>query len=103
MNTTVVIDRRLKCDCGELLNMAVDLTDQVQEIADAKGVPESEVFEQALERGVEDMWLDLVIARYLDGEISRAEAVESVGEERLRRAEREGEAVVDDVRWGSTA
>lgn len=83
--------------------MATDLTERVQEIAEARGVPESEVFEQALERGVEDMWLDLTITRYLNGELSRSEAVESVGEERLRRAEREAEAVEEDVRWGSTA
>lgn len=83
--------------------MAADLTERVREIAEARGVPESEVFEQALERGVEDMWLDLTISRYLNGELSRSEAADSVGEERLRRAEREAEAVEEDVRWGSTA
>lgn len=59
--------------------MAADLTERVQEIAEARGVPESEVFEQALERGVEDMWLDLTISRYLNRELSRSKAVESVG------------------------
>ena len=83
--------------------MAVDLTERVREIADAKDVPESSVFEEALERGVEEMWLDLTVSRYLNGEISRSKAVESVGEERLRRAERQAEAVEEDVRWGSTA
>ncbi|WP_053948620.1 hypothetical protein [Halolamina sediminis] len=83
--------------------MAADLTERVREIADERGVPESEVFEQALERGVEDMWFDLVVSRYLSGEIPRAEALEAVGEERLRRVEREAEAVEEDVRWGSTA
>ncbi|WP_049980790.1 hypothetical protein [Halolamina rubra] len=83
--------------------MAAELTERVREIADARGVPESEVFERALERGVEDLWFDLVISRYLNDEITRSRAVEAVGEERLRRAEREAEAVEEDVRWGSTA
>lgn len=49
------------------------------------------------------MAAELLLSQYLNGELSRSEAVESVSEERLRRAEREAEAVEEDVRWGSTA
>jgi predicted transcriptional regulator len=37
--------------------MATDLTGRVQEIAEARGIPESEILERALERGVEDLWV----------------------------------------------
>ncbi|MFC6731817.1 MULTISPECIES: ribbon-helix-helix protein, CopG family [unclassified Haladaptatus] len=83
--------------------MVTDLTERVQEIAKARGIPESEILEQALERGVEDLWIDLVLSRYLSEEIDRETAIELVGRDRVKRAERELEAVSDDVRWGLNA
>ena len=83
--------------------MAVDLTERVRELAEARDVPESEVLEQALERGVETLWIELVLSRYLNDEIGRGEAVDLVGRDRVKRAEREVDAVEDDVRWGLNA
>lgn len=83
--------------------MAADLTERVQEISEARGIPESEIFEQALERGVEDLWTELVLSRYLSDEIDREEAIELVGRDRVKRAEREAQAVENDVRWGLNA
>ncbi|MFB6140224.1 MAG: hypothetical protein ABEJ26_07290 [Halosimplex sp.] len=83
--------------------MAVDLSERVREIADARDLPESEVFERALERGIEDLWKDVILARYLDGDIGREEAVELVGRSTVERAEREREVVEDDVAWGLNA
>ena len=83
--------------------MAVDLTERVREIANARDVPESEVLEQALERGVEDLWQELVLTRYLNEEIAREKAIELAGFDRVKRAERETEAVEEDVRWGLNA
>lgn len=88
---------------GVCVDMAVDLTERVQELADARGIPESEVLEQALERGVEALWVDLVLARYLNDDIDRDRAIELVGRDRVKRAERELQAVEDDVRWGLSA
>lgn len=83
--------------------MAVDITERVQEIAEARDVPESEILEQALERGVEDLWVDVVLSRYLDNEIDRGTAIELAGRDRVKRAEREVEAVEEDVQWGLDA
>jgi hypothetical protein len=83
--------------------MAAEISDRVREIADARGVPESEVFEQALERGLEDLWKDVILGRYFDGELSRGEAVELVGRATVDRAETEREAVEADVDWGLDA
>ena len=80
--------------------MATDLTERVQELAEARGVPESEILERALERGVDDLWMDHVLSRYVNGEIDRETAIELVGRDRVKRAERERQAVEDDVRWG---
>ena len=89
---------RNNCD-----NMATDLTQRVQELAEARGIPESEILEQALERGVEDLWIDLILSRYVNDEIDRETAIELVGRDRVKRAEHELQAVEDDVRWGLNA
>ena len=83
--------------------MATDLTERVQELAEARGVPESEILEQALERGVEDLWVDLVLSRYVNEELDRETAIELVGRDRVKRTDRELQAVADDVRWGLDA
>ena len=83
--------------------MAAEISDRVREIAEARGLPESEVFERALERGLEDLWKDLVLAQYLDGELDREEAIERVGRTKVERADRECEVVEEDVNWGLNA
>ena len=83
--------------------MAAEISDRVREIAEARGLPESEVFERALERGLEDLWEDLVLAQYFDGDLDREEAIERVGRTKVQRAERERAAVEEDVDWGLNA
>ena len=55
------------------------------------------MFERALERGLEDLWEDLVLARYLDGELDCGEEIDRVGRTNVERAEREREAAEEDV------
>jgi hypothetical protein len=83
--------------------MAADISDRVREIAEAKGLPESEAFEQALERGLETLWEDVILAAYLDGDLDREEAVERVGRTKVERAERERDVVEQDIDWGLNA
>lgn len=83
--------------------MAADITERVREIAETRGVPESEVLERALERGVEALWEDVVLSRYVAGELDREEAINLVGADKVERAEREAEAVEEDVHWGLNA
>lgn len=83
--------------------MATDLSKRVREIARARDLPESEVFEQAIERGIEDLWRDVVLSLYFDGELDRGEAIDRVGRTTVERAERERAAVEEDVDWGLNA
>ena len=55
------------------------------------------------ERGPENLWEDLVLARYLDGELAREKAIERVGRTKVERAEREHEVVEEDADWGLNA
>lgn len=83
--------------------MAAELSDRAREIAEARGLPEWEVFERALERGLEDLWEELVLAQYLDGELAREDAIDRVGRTKVERAERERGVVEEDVDWGLNA
>lgn len=83
--------------------MAAEISDRVREIAETRGVPESEVFEQALERGLQDLWDDLILSEYFEGNLDREEAVELIGRTKVERAEREREVVEADVDWGLSA
>ncbi|MFC7079494.1 ribbon-helix-helix protein, CopG family [Halorussus caseinilyticus] len=83
--------------------MTETITERVQEISEVRGLSKSEIFEQAFERGVEILWIDVVLSQYLDGEIDRDTAIELVGRDQIKRAEREVEAVEDDVQWGLDA
>jgi hypothetical protein len=77
--------------------MAAELSDRIRELAEVRGLPESEVFERALERGLEDLWKNLLLAQYLDGELDREEAIERVGQAKVERAEREPQVVEEGV------
>lgn len=70
---------------------------------EARGLPESEVFVRALERGLEDLWEGTILSQYLDGTIDRGEAVYRVGRPKVERTECERAAVEDDVEWGLNA
>ena len=83
--------------------MSAEISDRVREIAAARELSESEVFERALERGLEALWEDLVLAQYLAGDIDRAAAIDRVGRATVERADRERSVVEDDVDWGLNA
>jgi hypothetical protein len=49
------------------------VSDRVRELAQHFGIDESEV----IQRAVETFYRDMIISRYLDGDLTREEAVES--------------------------
>lgn len=83
--------------------MPAEISDRVREIADARNIPESEVVEEALERGIEDLWEDIVLTQYFDEEIDRETAIELLDRATIERAEAEIQLVEDDVDWGLNA
>ena len=80
--------------------MATELSERVREIAQERDISESAVVEQALERGIDDLWQELVLSLYFDGKLDREQAVDRVGHTTVERAERERGAVEEDVEWG---
>ena len=53
----------------------------------------------ALESGLRQLWREQVLGRYLLGEISRDEAVHAAGIDWVELAERQRDAMQDDVAW----
>lgn len=81
--------------------MATDsVSDRVRELTQYLGVDESEVIQQAVETGVETLYRDMVISRYLDGDITREKAIDELGVDVVENVESAREAIEDDVEWG---
>lgn len=80
--------------------MASEVSDRVRTLASERDVAESAIIQEAIEAGLETLWRDYVVSQYLDGEVSRADAVEELGEDVVRDVERARDAVDADVEWG---
>lgn len=76
------------------------VSDRVRALARYRGIDESEVINKAVEAGLESLYRDMVIGQYLDGDISRSDAVEELGVDTIKRIESARDAVEDDVEWG---
>ena len=60
---------------------------------------ESEVMTIAFQKGVQQMWRERILGRYLLKEITRDEAIETVGVDWVELAERQHEAMMEDIEW----
>ncbi|WP_247731072.1 hypothetical protein [Halovivax limisalsi] len=80
--------------------MAAAMTERIRKLARERDVGESEIIQQAVESGVESLWRDLVIERYLDGSMSRPAAIEALGRDTVVEVERAKSAVEEDVARG---
>jgi len=60
---------------------------------------EAEVVARAIEIGLQQMWRERTLARFVRGEISRDEAISAVGLDWVGLAERQHAAVLEDLAW----
>jgi len=81
----------------------MELTDRVEKLAHEQGVSESEILEEALEKGVKTLWEEYVVSKYVDGELEREEAVNLLGREKIKQVDKELDAVREDIEWGMNA
>ena len=61
--------------------------------------PEAEIITMALNAGLQHLWREVILKRYLRHEISRSDAIESVGIDWVELAERQYEAMQEDLEW----
>ena len=60
---------------------------------------EAEVVALAYQTGLRQLWRERTLARLLRSEISREEAIETVGLDWVELAERQQQAMLEDVAW----
>jgi hypothetical protein len=81
--------------------MVIDsVSDRMRELAQHLGIDESEVIQQAVETGVETLYRDMIISRYLDGDLTREEAVDELGADVVDQVDSARDAIEEDVEWG---
>ncbi len=68
----------------------------LQRLIDETHKPETEVSTLAFQVGLRELWREHILDRYLRQEISREEAIGDL----VELAERQHQAVVEDVAWG---
>ena len=60
---------------------------------------ETEVMTWAFQVGLKQLWRERTLGRYLHGEITRDEAIETVGIDWIELAERQHQAMLEDLAW----
>ena len=60
---------------------------------------ESEVMTLALETGLRQLWRERILGHYLRGETTRDEAINAVGIDWVELAERQHQAMMEDLAW----
>jgi hypothetical protein len=61
--------------------------------------PETEVITMAFKTGLRQLWRERMLGRYLRQEITREEAINAVGIDLVELAERQHQAMMEDVAW----
>lgn len=79
------------------------VSDRVRELAEHHDMDESVIIQQAVEAGVETLYRDMLVSKYLADEISREEAIQRLGVDVVEEVESARDAVEEDVTWGLQA
>jgi hypothetical protein len=65
--------------------------------------PEAEIMALAIQVGLKQLWRERVLSRYLHGEIARAEAIEGASIDWVEMADRQYQAMLEDLDWALQA
>jgi hypothetical protein len=68
-------------------------------LTDETHKPETEVLTMAFQVGLRQLWREHILGRFLRREISRNEAIEAVGLDWVELAERQHQAMLEDIAW----
>ena len=79
--------------------MAVKVLTCLETLVRETRKPEAEVLALAFQTGLRQLWRERTLGHYLRGEISRSEAIKSVGIDWVELAERQHEAMIEDLAW----
>ena len=60
---------------------------------------EAEVMTMAIQTGLRQLWRERILGRYLRGDISRDEAIQTAGIDWVELADRQHKAMLEDLAW----
>lgn len=78
----------------------MQLIEDLELLAKIRREKTTEILAKALEIGIAKMKREAIIGQYLKGEIEREKAIKLVGFDLVILAERQKEAVLEDIEWG---
>jgi len=62
-------------------------------------IPEAEIVARAFQTGLRQLWREQILGRYLRAEISRDKAITLAGIDYVELAERQRDAMLEDLEW----
>ena len=71
----------------------------LERLARETNKPEAEVMALALQVGLKQLWRERILGQYLRGEITREEAIDEAGIDWVELAERQHQAMLEDLAW----
>ncbi|MBI3947326.1 MAG: hypothetical protein HY321_15490 [Armatimonadetes bacterium] len=77
----------------------MDVSTYLETLARESQKPETELIALALETGLRQLWRERALGRYLRGEVTREEAVAAAGPAWVVLAERQHQAMLEDMAW----
>jgi len=83
--------------------VAVQISGHLHSLVKATRKSEEEVMALAVRAGLRELWRELVLSRFLRHEISRSDAIDAVGIDWVELAERQRDAMLEDIAWASQA
>ncbi len=78
-----------------MINVAVSLDTLVRETHKS----EAELMTLAFQTGLQQLWRERILGRYLRQEITRDEAIEAAGIDWVELAERQHKSMLEDMAW----
>lgn len=61
--------------------------------------PEAEIMTMAIQSGLRQLWREHILARYLRHDLDRTEAIKLAGIDWVELAERQHQAMLEDLAW----
>jgi hypothetical protein len=76
-----------------------EMINYLQSLVRETHMPEAEIVARAFQTGLRQLWREQILGRYLRGEISRDKAITLAGIDYVELAERQRDAMMEDLAW----
>lgn len=76
-----------------------DTLKRLAQLSHETGLSEDEVIAKAVQSGIRQLWRERTLAAYLKGDLSREEAIDQVGIDWVELADRQRDAMQEDLAW----